>query len=74
MSCGVSMTMKPSDADRRVIRPVRKGTDTGVPLTCQRQRTTLVCCNAELVWVCRTDETYHSGAPDVWVFFWEGLV
>lgn len=29
------MTMKPSDVDRRVISPVRNGTDTGVPLTCE---------------------------------------
>ncbi|TNN47361.1 hypothetical protein EYF80_042449 [Liparis tanakae] len=35
MSCGVSMTMKPSAVVRRVISPVTNGTDTGVPLTCE---------------------------------------
>lgn len=35
MSWGVSITRKPSDVDRRVISPVRNGTDTGVPLTCE---------------------------------------
>ena len=29
------MMMNPSDMDRRVICPVRKGTETGVPLTCE---------------------------------------
>ncbi len=32
------MTMNPSDVDRRVINPVRNGTDTGVPLTCEDTR------------------------------------
>lgn len=44
------MTMKPSDVERRVIRPVKKGTVTGVPLTCQVQTTDIVVMLSYFVW------------------------